>query len=118
MNTEKAMESTRQKKVSRLIQKELADIFLKKGNEIVAGKMISITRVRVSPDLSFAKVYISIFPSDNKDGNLHLIREHTTKIRYDLGHKIKSQLRVVPEIAFYIDDSLDYIEKIEKLLKS
>jgi len=118
MNTERAMESTRQKKVSRLIQKELADIFLKKGNEIVTGKMISITRVRVNPDLSFAKVYISIFPAENKDDTLRLIQGHTPKIRYDLGQMIRSQLRIVPEIAFYIDDSLDYIEKIEKLLKS
>jgi ribosome-binding factor A len=118
MNTPMAMESTRQKKVSRLIQKELADIFLKKGNEIVTGKMVSITRVRVSPDLSFAKVYISIFPSANKDASLHAIQDHTSRIRYDLGHKVRSQLRIVPEIAFYIDDSLDYIERIENLLKT
>jgi ribosome-binding factor A len=113
-----AMESTRQKKVSRLIQKEVADIFLKKGNEIAHGKLISITRVRVSPDLSFAKVYISIFPADNQDVILHSIQDHTSKIRFDLGHKIRTQLRIVPDIAFHIDDSLDYIDKIDKLLKS
>ena len=112
------MESTRQKKVSRLIQKELADIFLKKGNEVAPGKMISITRVRVSPDLSFAKIYISIFPSANQNGILQTIHGHTSKIRFYLGHKVRSQLRIVPDIAFYIDDSLDYIEKIDKLLKS
>jgi len=113
-----AMESTRQKKVSRLIQKELADIFLKKGNELVRGKLISITRVRVSPDLSFAKVYISIFPATNKNDDLQIIQDHSTKIRFDLGQKIRSQLRIVPDIAFHIDDSLDYIDKIEKLLKN
>jgi len=112
------MESTRQKKVSRLIQKELADIFLKKGNELVRGKLISITRVRVSPDLSFAKVYISIFPATNKNDDLQIIQDHSTKIRFDLGQKIRSQLRIVPDIAFHIDDSLDYIDKIEKLLKN
>jgi ribosome-binding factor A len=112
------MESTRQKKVSRLIQKELADIFLKKGNEFAHGKLVSITRVRVSPDLSFAKVYISIFPATNTEDILHSIQEHGTKIRFELGQKVRSQLRIVPDIAFHIDDSLDYIDKIDKLLKS
>jgi ribosome-binding factor A len=112
------MESTRQKKVSRLIQKELAEIFLRKGNEIAPGKMISITQVRVSPDLSFAKTFISVFPSVNQQDVLTSIKDHTGKIRYELGMKIRSQLRIVPEIAFYIDDSLDYIDNIDKLLKS
>ncbi len=112
------MESTRQKKVARLIQKELADIFIKKGNELAHGKLISITKVRVSPDLSFAKVFISIFPAAGQDDILKSIEEHNSRIRFDLGHKIRSQLRIVPEIAFHIDDSLDYIDKIDKLLKS
>jgi ribosome-binding factor A len=112
------MESTRQKKVSRLIQKELADIFIRKGNEFAHGKLVSITKVRVSPDLSFAKVYISIFPATNQDDILHSIQEHSTKIRFDLGQKVRSQLRIVPDIAFHIDDSLDYIDRIDKLLKS
>jgi len=112
------MESTRQKKVSRLIQKELAEIFLKKGNELAHGKLVSITRVRVSPDLSFAKVYISIFPTTNQDDILLAIQEHSSKIRFELGQKVRSQLRIVPDIAFHIDDSLDYIDKIDKLLKS
>jgi ribosome-binding factor A len=112
------MESTRQKKVSRLIQKELAEIFLKKGNEFAHGKLVSITRVRVSPDLSFAKIYISIFPATNQVDILHSIEEHSSRIRFDLGQKVRSQLRIVPEIAFHIDDSLDYIDKIDKLLKS
>jgi len=112
------MESTRQKKVSRLIQKELADIFLKKGNELAHGKLISITKVRVSPDLSFAKVYISIFPAANREDILKSIEVHSHKIRFELGQKIRSQLRIVPDIAFHIDDSLDYIDKIDKLLKS
>jgi ribosome-binding factor A len=113
-----AMESTRQKKVSRLIQKELADIFLKIGNEFAHGKLVSITRVRVSPDLSFAKVYISIFPATNQNETLKAIEDHSSKIRFELGQKVRSQLRIVPEIAFHIDDSLDYIDKIDKLLKS
>ncbi|MCJ7446429.1 MAG: 30S ribosome-binding factor RbfA [Bacteroidales bacterium] len=112
------MESTRQKKVSRLIQKEIADIFLRKGSVFAPGKMVSITRVRVSPDLSYAKIYISIFPSSNQSDILQDVQEHSARIRFELGHKVKSQLRIVPDIAFYIDDSLDYIDKIDKLLKS
>ena len=112
------MESTRQKKVSRLIQKELADIFLKRGNEFSHGKLVSITSVRVSPDLSFAKIYISIFPATNQDDILQSIKEHSSRIRFDLGQKVRTQLRIVPDIVFHIDDSLDYIDKIDKLLKS
>ena len=112
------MESTRQKKVSRLIQKEVAEIFLKKGSELAHGKMISVTKVRVSPDLSFAKVYISIYPSAGQDDILKSVQDHSSKIRFEMGQKIRRQLRIVPEIAFFIDDSLDYIEKIDKLLKT
>jgi ribosome-binding factor A len=112
------MESTRQKKVSRLIQKELADIFLKRSNEFAHGKLISITRVRISPDLSFAKVYLCIFPATNQNDIINSLQERSSKIRFDLGQKVRSQLRIVPDIAFHIDDSLDYIDKIDKLLKS
>lgn len=111
-------ESTRQKKVARLIQKEIADIFIRKGAEFAPGKMVSITRVRMSPDLSFAKIYVSIFPSGNNDNVMQSISVHSHKIRFDLGHKVRSQLRIVPEIAFFIDDSLDYIDRIDKLLKT
>jgi len=111
-------ESTRQKKVAKLIQKEVADIFLHKGREYSHGKMISITKVRVSPDLSLAKIYISIFPSTGNDELLSSIHDHTPRIRFELGNKIRSQLRIVPEISFFIDDSLDYIDKIDRLLKS
>jgi len=111
-------ETTRQKKVARLIQKEIAGIFIRQGSELAPGKIISVTKVRVSPDLSFAKIYISIFPSSGQNIILQGVHDHTPKIRYDLGHKVRSQLRIVPEIAFFIDDSLDYIENIDRLLKS
>jgi ribosome-binding factor A len=114
----KAMESTRQKKVSRLIQKELAEIFIKKGSELSHGSLISVTKVRISPDLSLAKVFISIFPAKNQEEVMKTVQEHSTRIRYDLGQKIRSQLRIVPEIAYQIDDSLDYIDNIDRLLKS
>ncbi len=113
-----AMESTRQKKVSRLIQKELAEIFIRKGNELAHGKLVSITKVRVSPDLSYAKVFVSIFPATNQDDVLNSINESSVKIRYELGQKVRTQLRIVPELAFHIDDSLDYINKIDQLLKT
>jgi ribosome-binding factor A len=112
------MESKRQKKVSRLIQKEVADIFLRRGSELAHGKMVSITKVRISPDLSFAKIYISIYPSATQDDVLRAINDHSSKIRFEMGQKIRRQLRIVPEIAFFIDDSLDYIDNIDRLLKS
>ena len=111
-------ETTRQKKISRLLQKELADIFLKKGNELAHGKLITVTRVRVSPDLSFAKAFISVFPSASRLEVMDNIDANSAKIRFELGNKIRSQLRIVPEVAFQIDDSLDYIEKIDQLLKA
>lgn len=111
------MESTRQKRVSRLIQKEIAGILQKKGNEIAPGKLISVTIVRMSPDLSLAKVYLSIFPPAGKTDVLGAIKDHAPKIRFELGQKIRTQLRIVPEVAYFIDDSLDYIENIEMLLK-
>jgi len=74
--------------------------------------------VRLSPDLSFAKVYISIFPATNQKDILKAIEDHTSKIRFELGQKVRTQLRIVPDIAFHIDDSLDYIDKIDQLLKS
>lgn len=111
-------ESTRQKKVARLIQKEIANIIIRRGHELAQGKMISITKARVSPDLSYAKIYVSIFPSETREELLQVLRDHSSRIRFELGHKVRSQLRIVPEIAFFLDDSLDYIDKIDRLLKS
>ena len=96
----------------------MAGIFIRKGSEIAQGKMVSITRVRVSPDLSFARIYVSIFPSTGQDAIMKSIEDHSSKIRFEMGQKVGRQLRIVPEIAFFIDDSLDYIDKIDKLLKS
>lgn len=111
------MESTRQKKISRLLQKELAEILRQKTQEISPGKIITVTTVRVSPDLGVSKIYLSIFPSADKDTVLEKITSLTKNIRYELGRKIKNQMRVVPELNFYPDDSLDYIDNIDSLLK-
>lgn len=110
------METTRQKKVSRLLQKELGQIIQLRSAEL-GGKLITVTTVRISPDLSVAKIYLSIFPPEGADKTLSAIKEIISQIRHELGNKVRNQLRIVPELVFYIDDSLDYIEKIENLLK-
>ena len=111
------MESTRQKKISRQLQKDLAEILRQKNNEIAPGKIITVTAVRVSPDLGVSKIYVSVFPSADNDAVLEKITCHTKSIRYELGRRIKNQMRVVPELSFYLDDSLDYIDNIDSLLK-
>ncbi|MCC8094085.1 MAG: 30S ribosome-binding factor RbfA [Tannerellaceae bacterium] len=110
------MESTRLKKIGRLLQKELGDIFLKQTKGM-PGTLISVSAVRVSPDLGLAKVYVSIFPSEKGPEILEAIRANTKAIRFDLGQRVHLQLRKIPELSFYIDDSLDYIENIDNLLK-
>jgi len=112
------MESTRQQKISRLLQKELAEIFQRESRTMFHGKMISVTVVRVTPDLGLAKAYVSIFPSDNNKEILKEIRIANPKIRFQLGRRVGKQIRVIPELEFYIDDSLDYIENIDNLLHS
>lgn len=112
------MESTRQQKINRLLQKELADIFQKESRTMFMGKLISVTVVRVTPDLGLARAYLSIFPTDGIREVLKEIRIANPKIRGLLGRRVGKQLRVVPELEFYIDDSLDYIENIDNLLKS
>ncbi len=111
------MESTRQKKVSRLLQKELGTYF-QQNSTLFDGKMITVTGVRISPDLSVAKVYLSFFPpKKEKDADpLILVKRQGPQIRNDLGRKVRNQLRIVPELTFFEDDSLDYIENIENLL--
>ncbi|MCH5247476.1 MAG: 30S ribosome-binding factor RbfA [Muribaculaceae bacterium] len=111
------MESTRQAKISRLIQKDLSEIFRQQTAK-TQGKIVSVTNVRVSPDLSVARVYLSIFPSDNNEEVLESIKASARTIRYELAQKVRFQLRKCPELAFFLDDSLDYIENIDNLLKS
>ena len=110
-------ETTRQKKICRLIQKELGDIFLLQTKQI-HGTLISVSAVRISPDLALAKVYLSIFPSEKGETLLEAIKTNSKQIRHELGKRVRHQLRIVPDLAFYIDDSLDYIERIDNLLKS
>ena len=111
------METTRQQKVNRLLQKELSEI-IRLDTQQMQGIIVSVSGVRVSPDLGMAKVYLSIFPSEKGKELLKNIKTNAKQLRYALGQRVAKQLRVIPELAFYIDDSLDYVENIDKLLNN
>lgn len=111
------METTRQQKINRLIQKELSEVFLLQ-TKAMSGILVTVSGVRISPDLGIAKVYLSIFPSE-KGKEIHKnIKENTKAIRYELGQRLGKQLRIIPELVFYLDDSLDYLDNINRLLNS
>ncbi len=109
------METTRQAKISRLLQKELSEIFRMQTAKL-RGVLVSVSAVRVSPDLSIARAYLSVFPSDKAKEILDSINHNAKTIRYELAQKVRYQLRKTPELAFYLDDSLDYLENIDNLL--
>jgi ribosome-binding factor A len=110
--------STRQNKISRLIHREMAGILLKVNKTKFSGKLISVTVIRVTKDLGIARVYLSIFPSEFSQEILNEIELINKQLRGELGRKLGKSLRVIPELEFYIDDSLDYIDNINKLIKS
>ena len=110
------MQETRQNRISRLLQKELSFIFQGQTRQ-THGVMISVTRVKISPDLSICTAYLSIFPSEKGEEILQNIQKNTSQVRYELGQRVRNQLRIIPELRFFIDDSLDYLEKIDDLLK-
>lgn len=111
------MESLRQQKVNKLLAKELAEIFRSESRSLFGGGFITVTSLRVSPDLSSAKIYLSIMGNKDKAQIFKLIQDQNKTIRGKLGAIIGKQLRIVPELMFYIDDSLDYAMKIDELLK-
>lgn len=113
------MDGTRLQKVSRLIQKDISEIIQLESNNLFEGAMITVTKVKISADLSIARINVSIFPLRVKtvDEIFKLLTEKKDYIRMKLASKVRNQLRVIPNISFHIDDSLDYIENIEKLLK-
>lgn len=110
------MQETRQNRIARLLQKELSLIF-QSQTRMMHGTMVSVTRVRISPDLSVCTAYLSIFPSDKGEEMLRNVVANEKTIRYELGTRVRNQLRIIPELRFFIDDSLDYIEHIDELLK-
>ena len=110
------MQETRQNKITRLLQKELSLIF-QQQTRATHGVMISVTRTKISPDLSICTAYLSVFPSERGEEMLNNINANTKSIRFELGNRVRNQLRIIPELRFFIDDSLDYIERIDELLK-
>ena len=110
------METTRQNKISRLLQKELSEIFLLQ-TKAMPGVLVSVSAVRISPDMSIARVYLSVFPSEKAEEIVKNVNDNMKTIRYELGTRVRHQLRIIPELKFIVNDSLDYIEKIDSLLK-
>jgi ribosome-binding factor A len=110
------MQETRQNKIARLLQKELSVIF-QEQTRAMHGTMVSVTRTKISPDLSVCTAYLSIFPSEKSEQLLGNIEQNAKSIRFALGQRVRNQLRIIPELRFFIDDSLDYIEHIDELLQ-
>jgi ribosome-binding factor A len=111
------MDSVRQNKVNSLLQREMAEIFQQEGRNFLPGGLITVSAVRVSPDLGLARVYLSLFPVKDKQTVIGNIKDQSHRLRGLLGSRIGKQMRVVPELIFYVDDSLDRAEEIDKLLK-
>ena len=109
------MDNTRMSRINRLIQKEVSDLF-RQQTQALPGTLVTVTSVTVSPDLSIARVRLSIFPTERGAELLETIRSNARAIRYDLGLRVGKQLRKLPELTFFIDDSLDYLERIDELL--
>lgn len=110
------METTRQNKIARLIQKELSEIFMLQ-TKAMKGVLVSVSTCRISPDLSICRVYLSVFPSERSEDIVKNINDNMKSIRFELGNRVRHQLRIIPELKFFVDDSLDYIEHIDNLLK-
>lgn len=110
------MQETRQNKIARLLQKEPSVIF-QQQTRAMRGVMVSVTRTKISPDLSVCTAYLSVFPSERGEEIIKNINANDKTIRYELGTRVRHQLRIIPELRFFIDDSLDYIDRIDELLK-
>ena len=110
-------ETTRQQKVARQIQKDLAEILRARGMAAYDGALLTVSGVKITPDLALAKVYVSVFPSAKAEAVMQQLGNETSRLRGQLGRRVAKQLRIVPELAFYLDDSLDYVEHIDELLK-
>lgn len=100
-----------------MLQKEVSEIFQREMKSVAMGTMVSVTVVRITPDLGLAKVYLSIFPPNKSEEVMKEINEQTSQIRFALGKRVGKQMRIIPELRFYQDDSLDYLDNIDRLLK-
>ena len=110
-------ETNRQKKIATVLQKDLVDVLQKAAQDGMKGVIISVSKVSVTPDLGQAKVYLSIFPSEKRDELIKGITANTFAIRHEMARRTRNQLRRMPELLFFGDDSLDYIENIDKSLR-
>lgn len=110
------METTRQNKIARLIQKELSEVFQMQTRSM-KGVLVSVSNCRISPDLSICRVYLSVFPSNRAEEIVANINANQKQVRFELGQRVRFQLRIIPELKFFVDDSLDYVEHIDELLK-
>lgn len=108
-------ESKRQQRFAGVIQQDLGALFQREGGEWAPGAFITITRVRVTPDLAIARIYLSFLNTKTAKGDLQSVRSHTNEIRYKLGTRIKNQARIVPELEFFLDDTNEYVEHMDRL---
>ena len=111
------MESKRQQKFSRLIQKELSEIFQRDVHSLLPNAMITITKVRATPDLGIVRVFLSFFNTSDTALAINTITAHNAEIRYNLGKRIKDQVRGVPQLEFFMDDTNEYVDKMDKIFK-
>lgn len=111
------IESKRQQRFAGIIQQDLAEIFLREGNIWLPGVMITVTRVRITSDLGIARVYLSFLPVKDPQEALEKIRHHGNEVRYKLGTRIRNQTKSIPVLEFYVDDSNDYMEHLDKLFE-
>ena len=111
------MESKRQQKFAGVLQEELAQVFQREGGALLPNTLVTITRVRVSPDLAVAKVYLSFFNTNNTTLSINTVNAHAGEIRYKLGARIRHQVRVVPELTFFVDDTNEYVERMDHLFE-
>jgi ribosome-binding factor A len=109
------MESKRQQKFAGVIQQDLAAIFQREGNGYLPNTMVTITKVRVTPDLALARIFLSFFNNANTQLALQTIKSHANEIRYKLGARIKDQVRVIPQLEFFVDDTSEYVERMDKI---
>ena len=110
------MDTTRQNKIARLIQKELSEMFQRQTRQ-TRGVLVSVSACRISPDMSICRVYLSVFPSEQAEQIVKNVNENQKSVRFELGNRMRHQLRIIPELKFFVDDSLDYADHIDELLK-
>ena len=109
------MESKRQQKFAGVLQQDLALIFQREGQSYLPNTLVTITKVRVTPDLAIARVFLSFFNNVNVQQSLQLVKSHASEIRYKLGARIKDQVRVIPQLEFFVDDTNEYVERMDKI---